>query len=390
MRQCRGPAWVVVGLLSACTGGEGEDRSSGSSDSSGTESETSGTSTDGPTTLGETETSATDTDTDTDGPCAMTDCDGECVDLDSASAHCGSCGFDCLGGACVDGECEAAELAASKGRLFMVEVDDEHLYYGGDGVFIGRMAKDGSDDVTIQAGAEVCLESAITPSSLVWSSAEAMGVRGCIKPECIGGVVQFYDGAGSAALAFSELYGRLFWSQDGDLFERDWPGGALGMLVSNQGTIVQIEVTDTHVYWLSENNLGDRIIRRIDILAELPVETLVGPRPDISEIAVGPSRLYWSEAQILYSAAFEELPLQGAPMQFSQAPGPIRDLGTDDAYLYWVAAEANGQGYVERCTFEICTVPERFAEPTRPWSLALDEVAVYWVTETGSIGAQRK
>lgn len=371
-------ALVLVGPASACASGGAVSEGSAEDSASSTADTGTGSETPGDT---DTETSVSPED------CMMTLCDDDCVDLSDASAHCGECGFDCLGGECVNGKCQAVQLAAGKGRLFMVEVDDEHLYYGGDGVFIGRMNKDGTEDMVIETNSEVCLASAITSNAVLWGSGMPVGMRGCIKPDCLGGVVQFYDGVDVAAMHFNSLYARLFWSQGGDILQRDWPGGSLETAVSGQGQILEIESDSSHIYWLTEVGVGDRRIRRIDILGEQPVEQLVGPL-EMSHFAVGPAQVYWSNAQFVYTA-----PLDGGEPPngtFAQALAPIRDLEVNDGMLYWLAGEGDAEGYVERCSVEVCTVSSPLAMPSRPWGMAFDDEAVYWVTETGAVGKHRK
>ena len=399
MHRTPGPLLVLLTALTqaaACSAGVGgrDEGSGGGSEESGTTETGAGSSdTDTePNTLTDTETDTEDTDTATatDEPCEQTDCEGECVDLDSSSDHCGSCGYSCLGGACVAGECEAATLATNKGRLFMVEVDEEHVYYGGSGVFIGRMGVDGSEDTTINAGTELCETSALTPNALLWGSVESMGLRGCITPDCVGGVVQFYDGVETTAIAYSEPYSRLFWAQGGSVLTREWPGGELTTFVTGQAMVLEFELSPTHLYWRSLNNQGNYFVRRADLLGEMPAETLIGPRPGIANFAVDDTHLYWSEEQRVYSMALADAPLAGEPALFNQAPAPIVDLVADDTHLYWAAVDENGEGYIERCELGQCPVPKRIDEPTRPWSLAIGELGVYWVTETGVVGAYRR
>ena len=131
------------------------------------------------------------------GPMCMgaeVECGGACVNLDSDPGNCGECGHDCLGGSCSAGTCEPIELATGKGRLFMVQVDEDHVYYGGDGVNVGRIGKNGDNDtILVVAGAqntdkEWCYQSAKAGNTGVWGNDWVQpGVRGCNLTDCGGG-----------------------------------------------------------------------------------------------------------------------------------------------------------------------------------------------------------
>ena len=159
------------------------------------------------------------------------DCSGECVVLSEDPAHCGACGHDCLGGACDAGTCAPVELASGKGRLFMVHVDQNNIYYGGDGVEVGRMGKDGANDtVLVPAGPmptdkEWCYDSAFTGDAIVWGNDWVQpGVRGCSVPDCMGGVQTFVPGMNLFAMVYDATNSTLYWNQGADLVEASWPG----------------------------------------------------------------------------------------------------------------------------------------------------------------------
>jgi len=68
-----------------------------------------------------------------------------CVDTTSDGKNCGACGHDCLGGACLAGQCQPVELAQYTGNLQTIAVGAQYVYATTDLGYIGRANKDGSD-----------------------------------------------------------------------------------------------------------------------------------------------------------------------------------------------------------------------------------------------------
>lgn len=54
---------------------------------------------------------------------------GPCVEVATNPRHCGACGRDCLGGACVGGQCQAVLVSSEEGRPTAVAADGEHVYW---------------------------------------------------------------------------------------------------------------------------------------------------------------------------------------------------------------------------------------------------------------------
>jgi hypothetical protein len=68
-----------------------------------------------------------------------------CVDTTLDGKNCGTCGHDCLGGACTSGRCQPVLLAQYIGNLTTIFVGAEDVYATTDLGYIGRANKDGSD-----------------------------------------------------------------------------------------------------------------------------------------------------------------------------------------------------------------------------------------------------
>jgi hypothetical protein len=62
--------------------------------------------------------------------CSNTTCGTSCVNLATDPKNCGTCGHDCLGGACITGHCQPAVVASSStAQLSVIGVDAASLYF---------------------------------------------------------------------------------------------------------------------------------------------------------------------------------------------------------------------------------------------------------------------
>ena len=71
---------------------------------------------------------------------------------------------------------------------------------------------------------------------------------------------------------------------------------------------------------------------------------------------------------------------------FGTSGQDILDIACDDSGVYWTN-HANASGTVVTCPHSGCgTAPTVLAlGQDRPWGIALDATAVYWVTEAGGV-----
>lgn len=391
---CSLPSLVLVtGCFNA---GSGDDEVGGSTDdTTGESADTDTTATTDDTTTDDTTTDETDeTDDTTTGPMCSPDetaCGNDCVDVQTDAAHCGACGHDCLGGNCILGTCEAVELASGKGRLMMVQVDADYIYYGGDGVDVGRIGKDGSNDtILVPAGADIqlrewCYDSTITSTAVVWGNDWVQpGVRGCMTPDCAGGVQTFAGDTNMYALAYDRDNDVLYWHQGADIVRMTWPGGSPTEFTAGQGGPRELAAADGFIYWATSLAANDFHLRKRDVDSG-PMVDLVIDRPTMGAIAVGPSMVYWAEDAQIYSAPLPNGIGGGAPTAFGSSGGSVYRMAIDDTHLYWTS-NSGDVGSVQRCPLDGCAgAPEILAQVTDPWGITLDDVAAYFVTEAGSL-----
>jgi hypothetical protein len=318
-----------------------------------------------------------------------TNCGGECAVLDEDADHCGACGHSCLGGSCNTGTCEPIELAADKGRLFMVHVDQAHIYYGGDGVDVGRIDKDGNNDtILVPAGGDIqmrewCYDSAFTGDAIVWGNDWVQpGVRGCLVPDCAGGVQTFKPGLNLYGMSFDTMNDKLYWNQGENIVESMWPGGMITPFVATNSPFA-IDTDGDYVYWVSRTAVDDYHIRKRPVGGAEVVELSIN-RPDAGALAVAPDKIIWAEADTIVEAALPNGIGGAVPAVFASVGG-VRKLAIDSTHVYWTSTQ-DGVGTVGRCPISGCDgPPEILAQVTQPWGITFDPIAIYFVTEAGSI-----
>jgi hypothetical protein len=318
-----------------------------------------------------------------------TECGGECANLDEDAAHCGACNHDCLGGACNAGTCEPVQLADGKGRLFMVHVDQNHVYYGGDGVAVGRIDKDGSNDtILVPAGMDIqsrewCYDSAITNNAVVWGNDWVQpGVRGCLLPDCVGGVQTFKPGLNLYGMSFDAMNGKLYWNQGENIVEAMWPNGMIANFVATNAPR-ELDTDGDYVYWVSRPAIDDYHIRKRPVGGGNVVELAIN-RPSAGAMAVTPGKIIWEEMGAIVEAALPNGIGGAAPAVFADVVG-VRKIVVDDTHVYWTSSQDN-VGTVGRCPIDGCDgPPEILAQVPQPWGITFDPAAIYVVTEAGVI-----
>ncbi|HZO13067.1 MAG TPA: hypothetical protein VFB62_07405 [Polyangiaceae bacterium] len=98
-------------------------------------------------------------------PCAGVLCGATCVLLDSDSKHCGACNHDCLGGDCVDGECQPVLLDEGvPGEIY------KHIVVAGDRVFWSVASPDEIRAIPAEGGERSTFGSAPSPDFLAASA----------------------------------------------------------------------------------------------------------------------------------------------------------------------------------------------------------------------------
>jgi hypothetical protein len=278
----------------------------------------------------------------------------------------------------------------------MVVVDDEYVYFGGDGVDVGRVAKsDGSGYVPLhEAGTEVedrewCYDWALAGTDLVWGNdwvAAHGAVRGCETPECSGGPSTLVAGSNLYVLGYHPGENTLFFNEGSDLIAKPWPSGSETTFAASQGTFQAITSGETYVYWAVEVDLYDHTIRSKPASGGGITDLVTNRLGDISALAVSDSAIFWSESvsDDILSAPLPAGIGDEEAVTFGPALGSVLFMVADDTHLYWAVRGTDAS--IRRCPLEGCTgTPELMAETEQPWGLTQDELAIYWTTETGIV-----
>lgn len=320
-------------------------------------------------------------------------CDDTCTDTAVDAANCGECGHSCLEGSCTDSACDPIELATGLGRLFFIVVSDEDIYVGGDGVSIRRMAKDGTGDTEVAPAGEYAYDYAWTGDAVVWGNdwnPAQWSVRGCAAPSCVGGVQQFVSSASNVyAMAYNNEASRLFWNQGTTVVQYPWPNGPQSNFATGQVAVRSMTSHEDFVYWGDRENAASTDIRARSADSAGGIVDIALGRPEVgSWMAANSSRLFWAEEADIVSAPLPAGIGAGEPDNVGTAGGSVREIVADEDYVYWATSAAKGAGSIARCPVDGCAGgPTLLDAPVdRPWALAQDETALYWVTEAGVVG----
>lgn len=149
---------------------------------------------------------------------------GVTIGLDTSSKHCGRCGHDCLGTACVNGVCAVVPLSSELGSIAVTAATATHLYYSSSGSSSRRVrrfsfADGGVEELANPSGIGYLKETrAVGPTPSVYA---VLSDRGVIAVPVGGGsestVVD--DGNNNVdRMAADET--NLYWTRSGTLLAR--------------------------------------------------------------------------------------------------------------------------------------------------------------------------
>jgi hypothetical protein len=316
---------------------------------------------------------------------------GTCTDTMSDGANCGSCGHDCLGGSCQLGVCQPVTLATGRGRLFLITLDSNYAYFGGDGVAIGRTPKASSSVVPLTAGF-YAYDWAIANSRLYWvNDWEMRDMQSCALPDCAGGATAAGVGGFSyRALVADPTGANIYWSASDPAAPAASQQFIQAMTVASgtkrpllTGIATQGLAADgTYVYF---SNTPGKLIERVTPTGTSRATLAASPTaPDF--MAVCGTHLYWADSKSVYTTPLPNGTGTAPVPAFGTSGQDILGIACDDSGVYWTN-HANGSGTVVTCPHTGCgTAPKVLAlGQDRPWGIALDATAVYWVTEAGGV-----
>ncbi len=257
--------------------------------------------------------------TDSDAGCAtgLATCGGGgacATKLDEDPLHCGACGHACMGGDCVDGQCQP-ELLASGFPLPVqanlgngLAIDDKNLYFATD-TRVYKLAK--------------------TPSQDAGAAAVMLNDAPFDKPRY---------------LAIKN--GRLWWTSmgpaanSGNLWSmsRDDAPNTATAVVANLHNPAGVALDGTYVYWATDSTTQNKgVIRRRQLLGATSNDDLIPNQSGPRHLLVAANRLYWDSggsSNVFYTAN----------AAINASPNIVVSLGTDSiagitatsTKLYWL------------------------------------------------------
>jgi hypothetical protein len=277
-------------------------------------------------------------------------CGSACLDLQSDGANCGSCGHDCLGGACQAGVCQPAVLLSGHPLVHFLAVDATSLYFtvdpGGSptGGSVQKMPLAGGPVTTLASGLLSPQGIAVDPSFVYWASEfgdtiTRLPLGGGTPVTLLSGVTGALGVAvDGSAIYFSRISGGAVW-------KAPLSGGAPTLLASSTTTpndgAVGIAVRATNLYFGTYSAVEEVSI------AGGAVTTLVTGQNDAIAVAVDDTFLYWTN---LYGGGLMRKPLAGGPAT-SLLPGLSTygdGIAVDAKAIYFAIADASNVSTILR------------------------------------------
>lgn len=311
------------------------------------------------------------------------------ADFTSDPHHCGRCGHDCLGGACTNGVCQPALIAAivTPGGL---AVDDDRVYWTTTVTpgSIYSAAKDGSDRRVLATGQTLPLRLAIDDAYVYWGNGGAGGLRRVAKgggPDVVvattsGALIDI--GTDATGIYFVDLYGNAIRRAP-----RDAPdGGFAPAIVNGQDYPWGMAIDDDAVTWTTRGTFvpdagafsasDGRILSAPKAIGATPT-VLATAQSDPVAVVRDASGIYWLNGQS--GTVMRLAPSDAAPVAIATGQTAPSGLTLDATYVYFTCGcDVGGLGRVMRVPKAGGAADVLASSMRYPSAIAVDATAVYW------------
>ena len=299
------------------------------------------------------------------------------VDVGVDARNCGRCGHDCLGGTCAAGRCQPVRLAIDRSNLLWMAVDATHVYFYENGLQrIARVAKTGVT-VEIVSGTPGGYPPAALDETNIYLNV-AGGVR-VVPKSNLGQGSMILAGYAAIAADADNVYAVPSPQTSGGIIigRSAKPGGAVQPI--GNATIGDVTTQDKDFLYVASYD-GIRKLDKRGSAPDAAPSPLFTPAVEPGDVAVDAKYVYYASAA---TGAIKRVPKQGgtADVLASGVDAP-NTVAVDGSGIYFTSEEA---GLILSCPLTGClgdpvVLAERQAQPH---ALAVDDVAVYWITRRG-------
>ncbi len=323
---------------------------------------------------------------------------GPSVDFTQDAQNCGTCGHDCLGGACSAGECMPFVIAQG-------QADAQHMAVSGNFVFwtatsqsqVRRCPKSGCvGDAGAFAVSQPFAIGITADPRFVYFSAETAGR--IVRADPVSAAqVTFLDKQSRPALMTGDKT-DLYWLNLGTagqvntstLVKLSKDGGAPVVIAPGLDGLLDIALNTKWVYFTTAKNE----VRACELpdCAGGPVDLVVaGSSKGLSGLTADDNFVYWTATVGANVTRCAAAGCGQNPETIAQSQNGARSIVVDGAMLYWAD---RGAGTIVSCPIATCgtSVKQIASGQSNPTALVVDKDAVYWLNSPkaaiGDAGAE--